>query len=138
MESMEVTPPREGNLLTTSPKEGSGRFIRTMLRPSLERTIRQLGRKVYSPTATDSTAASVKAVVLLAARPDGLVVLVSVPLVLVLRLVLPVVLKSQIRAVEKKSGMNQLSGLIPFAQTSPTLWTITMTRNIWKMVNPPT
>ena len=112
VESMEVTPPREGNLLTTSPKEGSGRFIRTMLHPRLERTTRQSGQKVYSPTATDSTVESVKAVVLLADRPDGLVVLVSVPLVLVLRLVLPVVLESQIRAVEKKSGMNQLLGLI--------------------------
>ena len=99
VESMEVTHPREGNLLTTSPKEDSGRFTRTMLRPSLKRTTRQLGRRVYSPTVTDSTAASVKAVVLFAGPPDGLVVLVSVPLVLVLRLVLPAVLKSQIRAV---------------------------------------
>ena len=129
MESMEVTPP-QGNLLTTSPKEDLGRFTLTMLRPtSLERrTTRQLGRRVYSPMVTDSTAVSVKAVVLLAGE-DGLVVLVSVPLVLMLRLVLPVFLESEIRAVEKKSGMNRLSGLIPFGQISQTLWTTTLTRN---------
>ena len=82
--------------------------------------------------------ASVKVVVLLAGPPDGLVVLVSENLVLVLRLVLPVVLESQIRPVERMIGMNQLSAQIRFAQTLQTLWTTTMTRRLWVAVNPNT
>ena len=138
VESMEVTPRREGNSLTTNPRGGSGRFIRTTLRPSLERTTRQSGRRVSSPMAMDSTVESVKVGVLLAGPPDGLVVLVSVPLVLELLLVLLVVLESQIRAKERKNGMNQLSAPIRFAPISQISSRTTMTRRLWVAVNPNT
>lgn len=87
--------------------------------------------------AMDSTVESVKVGVLLAGPPDGLVVLVSVPLVLVLLLVLLVVLESQIRAKER-NGMNQLSVPIRFAPISQISSRITMTRRLWVAVNPNT
>ena len=137
VESMEVTPRRGENLLTINLKEGSDQFIRTTLRPSLERTTRQSGRRVSSPMVMDSTVESAKVAVLLADRPGGLVALVSVPLALVLLLVLLVllvVLESQIRAIERRSGMIQLSGPIRFARISQTLSTTMMTKKIWMMV----
>jgi len=58
-EGMEVVRYQEGSSLMTSRREDTDQFTHTTLRPRLKMTKRQLGRRVFTPTATGSTVESV-------------------------------------------------------------------------------
>ena len=120
-EGMEVVRYQEGRSLMTRRREDTSQFIRITLRPRLKMMKRQLGRRVFSPTATVSTAESVKVGVLLPSPLGGLVALASVPLAVVLQVTLE-------EEGERRSGMSQLLVPILYALIS---WTTTMTRVPW-------